>query len=81
MVVVEEPGENMLPGCNAACAVSQAVALAAAQLQKIEPFEHIAKLCSVQVRNCLVTQHRQFRSINRYCCLTEAIKYAQKYDW
>ncbi|XP_022110999.1 enolase 4-like isoform X2 [Acanthaster planci] len=47
-VVMEEPKEPMLPGCNAACVVSQAVTLAAAKLSKIQPFEHIANLYSSQ---------------------------------
>ena len=50
MVVAEEPKEKLLPGCNAACAVSQAVAIAASKLRKIEPFQHVASLTSAQVR-------------------------------
>ncbi|XP_033632663.1 enolase 4-like [Asterias rubens] len=48
MVVAEEPKEKLLPGCNAACAVSQAVAIAASKLRKIEPFQHVASLTSAQ---------------------------------
>ncbi|XP_038070575.1 enolase 4-like isoform X1 [Patiria miniata] len=47
-VVVEEPKEPLLPGCNAACVVSQAVAVAAAKLAKIQTFEHIANLYSAE---------------------------------
>ena len=55
MVVVEEPKEPMLPGCNAACAVSQAVAIAAAKLAKVQPFEHVARLCSTEVGICHIS--------------------------
>lgn len=40
--LVEEPREPMYPGCSAACAVSQAVAIAGAAVRKVELYEHIS---------------------------------------
>ncbi|XP_071486736.1 enolase 4-like [Diadema antillarum] len=44
IVLIEEPREPMYPGCSAACAVSQAVAMAGAAVKKVELYEHVSHL-------------------------------------